>query len=602
MIQNIPLEQVHSNPYQTRVVVDDEHLRALADDIAKRGLLQVPIGRWVATAKNGAVEHGHVELSFGHSRFAAWQMACPGEPFPVDVRELTDREMSDLAAAENAKRKNLTAIETARAILRRVEEFHLTQLEAAEPFGYTAQGSISNLLRLLKLPSAIQDKVQSGDLSERIARRLIPVARVAPEAVEKLAAEAMQEEPGEEREEHILEKFGDVLRKKGESLDRVPWDLSWPKESISAEKLANPSRREPNEIPACRTCEFFVESAHEEWCTRVACLRLKARVFALKEAERLCRATGIAIAGEGEKVTRLGDNYSTQDYAKGAMRLKSAREWLRLIPIEKAEKDWNANHLTGSYVVGLGTVDEKALRQATKPKKKEGTRASTDEDEDDDEESEGIESQSAQDEKRRAQAAKFQRAASRQSAEDDRLLAAATKQLQDVLPKGGLLDMLAEVSSSRETLKQHLGIEWDKWRYGNRDRAKKPDEAQARLIVMSWLLDEIVGSGADSGEVRKGIEETARSLKVKLTKGWDSLASTPYLRTEGNCWRCGAEPYTSYAKIAESPTELERGWIVRPINGAKDVEIICPECAEALPAAAEPAKDKARTAKAKVKR
>ncbi len=155
----VPLELIDSNPWQGRLDEDAVHVKALAEDIAENTLLQPGLGRRV---------NGRVQIAFAHSRLAAFKFldesfgtrgnGQAGDTFalfPVILRELTDRQMSDYAAAENAKRKNLTAIETAQAIQKRIADFGLTQLEAGRPFGYTSQGAVANLLRLLELPPAV---------------------------------------------------------------------------------------------------------------------------------------------------------------------------------------------------------------------------------------------------------------------------------------------------------------------------------------------------------------------------------------------------------------------------------------------------------------
>jgi ParB family transcriptional regulator, chromosome partitioning protein len=170
--QTIAVAQIKANPYQARLADDPEHIQGIADSIRTDGLLQTPLARRI---------NGHYELAFGHSRLAAWQIAKPGEPFPLEVRELTDRQMSDAAASENGRRKNLSAIETATAIERRIRDFKLSQLEAAKPFGYTSQGGVSNLLRLLKLPETVRAMVQDGRAVELIRRALVKIPKLRPE-------------------------------------------------------------------------------------------------------------------------------------------------------------------------------------------------------------------------------------------------------------------------------------------------------------------------------------------------------------------------------------------------------------------------------------
>src|SRR5687767_10843203 len=110
--------QIHPNPWQTRLAEDPEHIAGLAESIRDVGLLQTPLARLTPAG-------GVAELAFGHSRLAAWKVAKPGEAFPLEIRALSDRQMSDLAAEENSRRKNLSAIETAKAIQKRIADFGL---------------------------------------------------------------------------------------------------------------------------------------------------------------------------------------------------------------------------------------------------------------------------------------------------------------------------------------------------------------------------------------------------------------------------------------------------------------------------------------------
>lgn len=138
----IPLDLIDSNPWQPRTQVDDSHIADLAASIETESLIHPPVVR--------ATSDGRYQIAVGHNRKAACALLGRAE-MECDLRPLTDRQMSDMAAAENARRRDLSAIEKARAIKRRMDDFQLTQLEAARPFGYTDAGTVSNLLRLLEV-------------------------------------------------------------------------------------------------------------------------------------------------------------------------------------------------------------------------------------------------------------------------------------------------------------------------------------------------------------------------------------------------------------------------------------------------------------------
>jgi ParB/RepB/Spo0J family partition protein len=187
MITQIILNDIENNPWQTRVGnPDPEYIKALALDIAKNGLLQIPIGRYVYHDPNPTTT---TQLAFGHNRLAAYEWLydlrnnsdIPGDfsSMPVDLRELTDQQMADYAWSENAQRRDVTAIERALAIQKRMESFGWSQADVAGQLGLD-RSTVSNLLRLLKLPDDLRANISKGEISERQAMALLPLYE-APE-------------------------------------------------------------------------------------------------------------------------------------------------------------------------------------------------------------------------------------------------------------------------------------------------------------------------------------------------------------------------------------------------------------------------------------
>lgn len=207
MIEWIPLNRIQDNPYQTRQVYDQPTIVELADDIwtlrrtraETKGLIQVPLGRLVIDGRTldpasglfayGTIgeclrvePHAFVQIAAGHNRKRAFQHLADqhGDGYahlPVDVTVLDDRAMSDIAWSENAKRKNLSAIEEALAIRRAMDDFGYTLGEIAKRWGIS-KSAASNKLRLLQLPDQVQRMVQAGELPERHARELLPLVQV----------------------------------------------------------------------------------------------------------------------------------------------------------------------------------------------------------------------------------------------------------------------------------------------------------------------------------------------------------------------------------------------------------------------------------------
>ena len=171
-IELIELDCIYPNPWQTRIAeVDPEYIAGLAVDIARNGLLQTPIGR-----RRGDDEET-VELAFGHNRLAAFVHLAADFPdtwgeMPVDIRELSDVQMAEFAWSENEKRRDVSPIERAKAIERRMADFGWGNREVELHLGVD-HSTVSNILRLLKLPDYIQAAIQEGKVSERQAMAIL---------------------------------------------------------------------------------------------------------------------------------------------------------------------------------------------------------------------------------------------------------------------------------------------------------------------------------------------------------------------------------------------------------------------------------------------
>ncbi len=165
---------IDPNRYQpkSRVTFTPEQLADL-ESIQDKGLIYKP------RVRVSPQDPQRFETVDGWRRRCAWMLFCPGELLPVEVVALDDQSAFTEMIIENAQRLQLNAIEKAETLLRYIAEFHATQAEAGKLFGID-QAAVSNLIRLKQqLPEFAQKHVTNGDLSEGIARRLIPAARVA---------------------------------------------------------------------------------------------------------------------------------------------------------------------------------------------------------------------------------------------------------------------------------------------------------------------------------------------------------------------------------------------------------------------------------------
>lgn len=159
-----PVHRLIPNPYQPRQVVQDAHLEDLIASVKEKGVIQ-PI---LATRTDVPDQY---QILAGERRWQAARMAGLAE-VPVLLRDTTPAEVLELALIENIQRRDLNCIEEALAYQRLHDEFHLTQEDIARRVGRN-RATVSNLLRLLQLPSDIQNDVLNGSLSMGHARTLL---------------------------------------------------------------------------------------------------------------------------------------------------------------------------------------------------------------------------------------------------------------------------------------------------------------------------------------------------------------------------------------------------------------------------------------------
>lgn len=161
----LPLHRVEPNPGQPRHQFDEEELQALADSISLHGVVQPLTVRELSP--------GFFQIIAGERRWRAARLAGLSE-IPAVVIEADDRKVMELALIENLQRQDLNPIEEAMGYRSLMEEYGLTQEEVATQVG-KSRPAVANALRLLLLPEAILEMVQSGALSAGHARAILSV-------------------------------------------------------------------------------------------------------------------------------------------------------------------------------------------------------------------------------------------------------------------------------------------------------------------------------------------------------------------------------------------------------------------------------------------
>ncbi len=155
---------IDPNPWQPRSVVHDTELAELADSLREHGLVQPIVVR---------VRNDRYQLIAGQRRLAAarrlgWGMV------PVRVLDVDDRQMAEIAIVENLQRRDLDALEKAASFRQYLATWQCTQEELAKRLSID-RSTVANIIRLLELPDAVQQRLRSGAISMGHARALLPL-------------------------------------------------------------------------------------------------------------------------------------------------------------------------------------------------------------------------------------------------------------------------------------------------------------------------------------------------------------------------------------------------------------------------------------------
>jgi ParB family transcriptional regulator, chromosome partitioning protein len=175
LVKEIPVEQIDRNPYQTRTRFAEDALNELAASIKASGVVQPVVVR--------PEPNGRYQLIAGERRWMASQRAGKTS-VPAIIRQVSNEQAMEMTIVENLQREDLNPMEQAKAYDRLGREFGLTQEQMAQRTGKD-RSSVSNFLRLLKLPTEVQAFVEEEKLSFGHAKALMSID--SPEAMLKLA-------------------------------------------------------------------------------------------------------------------------------------------------------------------------------------------------------------------------------------------------------------------------------------------------------------------------------------------------------------------------------------------------------------------------------
>lgn len=178
--QLLPIYKVEPNPDQPRQDFDEAQLQALAESIGEHGMIQPLTVR--------PMPNGYYQIIAGERRWRAARMANLME-VPAVVMEADDKKAMELALIENLQRQDLNPVEEAKGYQSLIEDYGLTQDEAAKRVG-KSRPAVANSLRLLGLCPAVLEKLRTGELSAGHARAVLTLKseKKQIEAAQKIAA------------------------------------------------------------------------------------------------------------------------------------------------------------------------------------------------------------------------------------------------------------------------------------------------------------------------------------------------------------------------------------------------------------------------------
>ena len=191
--QEIPVDSIDPNPYQTRRRIHETALEELAESIRASGVVQPVVLRPAA--------NGRYQLVAGERRWHASKRA--GKPtIPAVVRQISNEQAMEITIIENLQREDLNPMEQARAFERLSREFSLTQEQIASRTGKD-RASIANFIRLLKLPEDVQNALEAGALSFGHGKVLLALAGF-PEHMERAAREIIEKQLSVRQTEELV--------------------------------------------------------------------------------------------------------------------------------------------------------------------------------------------------------------------------------------------------------------------------------------------------------------------------------------------------------------------------------------------------------------
>jgi len=194
--QEVAVDMIDPNPYQTRRQINESALAELAESIRSSGVVQPVVLRPAA--------NGRFQLVAGERRWLASKRVGKST-VPAVVRQISNEQAMEITIVENLQREDLNPMEQARAFERLSREFGLTQEQIAARTGKD-RPSIANFIRLLKLPDGLQDALESGAISFGHGKVLLSLAGF-PDQLDKAAREVIEKQLSVRQTEELVSRL-----------------------------------------------------------------------------------------------------------------------------------------------------------------------------------------------------------------------------------------------------------------------------------------------------------------------------------------------------------------------------------------------------------
>jgi ParB family chromosome partitioning protein len=163
-LPRVSVYEIDRNPFQPRKEFNEDQIAELAESLDKHGMLQPIVVRRV---------NERYQLIAGERRLRA-SIKAGWPDVPVQIRDVDDRQMSELAMIENLQRRDLNALEKAASFQNYLNQYRCTNEELAARLSMD-RSTVANLIRLMELPPGVQDSLRSGLISAGHARALLPL-------------------------------------------------------------------------------------------------------------------------------------------------------------------------------------------------------------------------------------------------------------------------------------------------------------------------------------------------------------------------------------------------------------------------------------------